>query len=195
MSDFLNDRFPKDGFWNLLTSNMNPGSTSNAHFLGFSSQVPMSPEQQAFLEFQQNFQSQQQNAPNFSIPQQQSRLSNSLTQTEAQPKRTTFSRQTTSGEKNQIRYIGEHRKSSSSSQFGETMTNELRLKREAAEAAFEAAKQKDRTVMRLEEMKFLAISTKDLSEDDAFFIEEQKREVRAKYNLYRNPGSNPRGNR
>ncbi|GJS59703.1 hypothetical protein Tco_0654487 [Tanacetum coccineum] len=52
--------------------------------------------------------------------------------------------------------------SSSSSQFGDIMTKELRLKREAAEAAFEVAKEKDRTVMRLEEMKFLAISTKDL---------------------------------
>ncbi|GKC58863.1 hypothetical protein Tco_1086461 [Tanacetum coccineum] len=97
MSDFPNDGFPKDGFWNLLTSNMNPGSTSNAQFSGFSSQFPMSPEQQAFLqqqqqqqafvEFEQNFQSQQQNPPNFSIPQQQSQSSNSLTQTEAQPKR------------------------------------------------------------------------------------------------------------
>ncbi|GKC44774.1 hypothetical protein Tco_1062496 [Tanacetum coccineum] len=56
--------------------------------------------------------------------------------------------------------------SSSSSQFGDFMTKELRLKREAAEAAIEVAKEKDRTVMRLEEMKLLAISTKDLSEDD-----------------------------
>nr|GEU51792.1 hypothetical protein [Tanacetum cinerariifolium] len=60
---------------------------------------------------------------------------------------------------------------------------QLRLKREAA---FELAKDKDRTVMRLEEMKFLAISTKDLSEDDAYFNEEQKKTIRAKYNLYRN---------
>ena len=66
------------------------------------------------------------------------------------------------------------------------MTKELRLKREAAEAAFEVAKEKDRTVMRLEEMKFLAISTKDLSEENAYFIEEQKKTIRAKYNLYRN---------
>ncbi|GKB60428.1 hypothetical protein Tco_0916614 [Tanacetum coccineum] len=76
--------------------------------------------------------------------------------------------------------------SNSSSQFGEIMTKELRLKREVAEAAFEVAKEKDRTVMRLEEMKFLAISTKDLSDDDAYFIEEQKKSIRAKYNLYRN---------
>ncbi|GJQ95631.1 hypothetical protein Tco_0006770 [Tanacetum coccineum] len=75
------------------------------------------------------------------------------------------------------------RGSSSSIQFGEIM---IRLKREAAETAFEVAKEKDRTVMRLEEMKFLAISTKDLSEDDAYFIEEQKKSIRAKYNLYRN---------
>ncbi|GJU59038.1 endopeptidase [Tanacetum coccineum] len=83
--------------------------------------------------------------------------------------------------------------SSSSSQFGDVMTNELRLKREAAEVAFEVAKEKDRTVMRLEEMKFLTISTKDLSEDDTYFIEEQKEAIRAKYNLYRNRGSNPGG--
>nr|GEW40742.1 mitochodrial transcription termination factor [Tanacetum cinerariifolium] len=52
--------------------------------------------------------------------------------------------------------------SSSSAQFWEFMTHELRLKREAAEKAFEVAKEKDRTVMRLEELKFLAISTNDL---------------------------------
>nr|GEV01054.1 endopeptidase, NLPC/P60 domain, LRAT-like domain protein [Tanacetum cinerariifolium] len=57
----------------------------------------------------------------------------------------------------------------------EIMTKELRLKREAAEAAFEVAKEKDRMVIRLEEMKFLAISTKDLSKEDAYFIEEQKK--------------------
>ncbi|GKE05139.1 hypothetical protein Tco_1397157, partial [Tanacetum coccineum] len=47
--------------------------------------------------------------------------------------------------KKQIRYIDEHQGSSSSSQFGEFMTHELRLKREAAENAFEVAKEKDRT--------------------------------------------------
>ncbi|GJT47709.1 hypothetical protein Tco_0973866 [Tanacetum coccineum] len=74
--------------------------------------------------------------------------------------------------------------SSSSSQW-EIMTQELRLKREAAEKAFEVAKEIDRTVMRLEEMKFLAIITKDLSEDDAYFINEQKHAIRDKYQLYR----------
>ncbi|GKA24094.1 hypothetical protein Tco_0740736 [Tanacetum coccineum] len=75
---------------------MNSGSTSNAQFPRFSSQVSMTPEQQAFLqtqpqafvEFQQNFQSQQQNPPQLPIRQQQSQSSNSLTQTESQPKRT-----------------------------------------------------------------------------------------------------------
>ncbi|GJW99622.1 hypothetical protein Tco_0183536 [Tanacetum coccineum] len=58
--------------------------------------------------------------------------------------------------------------SNSSIQFREFMTNELRLKRQATEKAYEVSKEKDRTVMRLEKMKFLAISTKDLSEDDAY---------------------------
>nr|GEV53425.1 retrovirus-related Pol polyprotein from transposon TNT 1-94 [Tanacetum cinerariifolium] len=86
--------YPNDVFWNLLVGNMNSGSTSNAQFLGFSSQVPLTPEQQAilqtqqqaFVEFQQNCQSQQQNPPQLPIPQQQSQSSNSLTQTESQPK-------------------------------------------------------------------------------------------------------------
>ncbi|GKF07214.1 hypothetical protein Tco_0041438 [Tanacetum coccineum] len=58
-----------------------------------------------------------------------------------------------------------------------------------------SGKRKKPTVMRLEEMKFLTISMKDLPEDDAYFIEEQKKAIRAKYNLYQNPGSNPGGSR
>ncbi|GKA91964.1 hypothetical protein Tco_0813889 [Tanacetum coccineum] len=58
--------------------------------------------------------------------------------------------------------------SNSSSQFGDFMTHELRLKREAAEKAFEASKDKDRTITRLEELRFLALSTKDLPPDDAY---------------------------
>ncbi|GKA64419.1 hypothetical protein Tco_0764025 [Tanacetum coccineum] len=57
--------------------------------------------------------------------------------------------------------------SSSSAQFGEFMSHELRLKREAAEKAFKVAKEKDRTITRLEELRFLALSTKDLSDDDS----------------------------
>ncbi|GKA45155.1 hypothetical protein Tco_0737951 [Tanacetum coccineum] len=48
------------------------------------------------------------------------------------------------------------------------MSTEFRLKREDAESAYEVAKDKECTVMRLEEMKFLAISTKDLSENDTY---------------------------
>ncbi|GJS00346.1 hypothetical protein Tco_0316854 [Tanacetum coccineum] len=48
--------------------------------------------------------------------------------------------------------------SRSSSQFGEFMSHELRLKREAAEKAFKVAKEKDRTITRLEELRFLALA-------------------------------------
>ena len=37
--------------------------------------------------------------------------------------------------------------------------------------------------MRLEEMKFLAISMKDLSEDDAYWINMEKQKIKDKYNL------------
>nr|GFB05022.1 hypothetical protein [Tanacetum cinerariifolium] len=47
------------------------------------------------------------------------------------------------------------------------MSSEFRLRWEAAKKAYEVSKKKDHTLMRLEEMKFLATSTKDLSEDDA----------------------------
>ncbi|GKF22313.1 hypothetical protein Tco_0074635 [Tanacetum coccineum] len=64
--------------------------------------------------------------------------------------------------------------SNSSSQFGEFMSHELRLKQEAAEKAFEVSKEKERTITRLEELRFLALSTKDLDDDDAYWIELQK---------------------
>nr|GFC06707.1 hypothetical protein [Tanacetum cinerariifolium] len=50
---------------------------------------------------------------------------------------------------------------------GKPRIKELRLKREAAERAFEAQAEKDRTLMRLEEL-FLATSTNDLDDDDAY---------------------------
>nr|GEU40742.1 hypothetical protein [Tanacetum cinerariifolium] len=40
--------------------------------------------------------------------------------------------------------------------------------------AFEAQAEKDRTLMRLEELRFLATSTKDLDDDDAYWIKKQK---------------------
>nr|GEY93519.1 hypothetical protein [Tanacetum cinerariifolium] len=92
MSDILMD----GSIWNLLNSETTgDGSTSNSQFPGFSSQVPMTPEQQAFFEsqqaafvaFQQDFQNRQQSPPQFKMPQQQSQSSNSLSQNESQPKK------------------------------------------------------------------------------------------------------------
>ncbi|GKD78882.1 hypothetical protein Tco_1341503 [Tanacetum coccineum] len=57
------------------------------------------------------------------------------------------------------------------------MEQELRLKQEAAERAFEAQAEKDRTLMRLEE---LATSTKDLDDDDAYWIKKQKQFIKNK---------------
>nr|GEY69668.1 hypothetical protein [Tanacetum cinerariifolium] len=54
------------------------------------------------------------------------------------------------------------------------------MKREAAERAFEAQAEKDRTLMRLEELRFLATSTKDLDDVDAYWIKKQKRLIRNK---------------
>nr|GEW82928.1 hypothetical protein [Tanacetum cinerariifolium] len=51
---------------------------------------------------------------------------------------------------------------------------ELCLKRKAAERAFEAQAEKDRTLMRLEELGFLATSIKDLDDDNAYWIKKQK---------------------
>ncbi|GJY60167.1 hypothetical protein Tco_0460824 [Tanacetum coccineum] len=69
---------------------------------------------------------------------------------------------------------------SQSSQFGDFVSHELRLKREAAEKAFEASKDKDETIKSLEELRFLALSTKDLSDDDAYWIERKKAQIKAK---------------
>nr|GEY22795.1 hypothetical protein [Tanacetum cinerariifolium] len=70
--------------------------------------------------------------------------------------------------------------SSASTQFGELMEQELRLKRKAAERAFETQAEKDRTLMRLEELRFLATSTKDLDDDNAYWIKKQKRLIKNK---------------
>nr|GEV63064.1 hypothetical protein [Tanacetum cinerariifolium] len=70
--------------------------------------------------------------------------------------------------------------SSASIQFGELMEQELRLKREAAERAFEAQAEKDRTLIRLEELRFLATTTKDMDDDDAYRIKKQKRLIKNK---------------
>nr|GEU82005.1 hypothetical protein [Tanacetum cinerariifolium] len=195
MADFPN----QDSFWNLLNADtMGTDSTSNSQFLGFSSQAPMTPEQQAFLQtqqeafiaFQQNFQNIQANPP-----QQQSQSSNSFPQqTDSQPKDPNLN----TWPKNQkekrpnrrvtLLYVGPRTKKRymlsvtlrQSSQFGEFLSHELRLKREAAEKAFEASKDKDEMIKSLEELRFLALSTKDLSDDDAYWIERKKAQIKAK---------------
>nr|GEU92771.1 hypothetical protein [Tanacetum cinerariifolium] len=70
--------------------------------------------------------------------------------------------------------------SSASTQFRELMEQELCLKREADERAFEIQSEKDRTLMRLEELRFLATSTNDLDDADAYWIKKQKRLIRNK---------------
>nr|GEV05291.1 hypothetical protein [Tanacetum cinerariifolium] len=268
--------FPNEGsFWNLFKSaNMGFGSTSNSQFPGFSSQAPLTPEQQAFLQTQQQAfvdqQNRQQNPPQY----QQSQSSNSLSQTESQPKR---GRVKCTAKKGKVpepigdvtlrwqpeeetllaecfvavfedrnirrsqpkdtlwfRVLNEFNRknfqkhedvpnehvsavntdelfgpdarprppgkqhpekktksdtsaitggSSSSTQFGEFMSHELRLKREAAEKAFEVSKEKDRTITRLEELRFLALSTTNLSDDDAYSINLQKAAIKEKLRL------------
>ncbi|GJT34975.1 hypothetical protein Tco_0925394 [Tanacetum coccineum] len=69
---------------------------------------------------------------------------------------------------------------SNSSQFGDFVSQELRLKREASERAFQASKSKDDTITHLEELQFLALSTKDLSDDDAYWINIQKQQIKDK---------------
>ncbi|GKA83128.1 hypothetical protein Tco_0789876 [Tanacetum coccineum] len=60
------------------------------------------------------------------------------------------------------------------------MEQELRLKREAAEKAFKAQSEKYLTLIRLEELRFLATSTKDLDDDDAYWIKKQKQLIKNK---------------
>nr|GEY97544.1 glutathione S-transferase T3-like [Tanacetum cinerariifolium] len=64
--------------------------------------------------------------------------------------------------------------------FGHDARHELRLKQEAAKRAFEVQAEKDRTLMRLEELRFLATSIKDLDDADAYWIKKQKRLIRNK---------------
>nr|GEX71790.1 hypothetical protein [Tanacetum cinerariifolium] len=89
-------------------------------------------------------------------------------------------RQTTTRKKTKSDATSSTGGSSSSTKFGELMEQELLLKREAAERAFEAQAEKDRTLMRLEDLRFLATSTKDLGDDDAYWIKKQKRLIKNK---------------
>nr|GEW29168.1 hypothetical protein [Tanacetum cinerariifolium] len=57
---------------------------------------------------------------------------------------------------------------------------DARPRHPAAKKAFEASKDKDRTITRLEELRFLALSMKDLSPDDACWIDLQKKQIKEK---------------
>ena len=72
---------------------------------------------------------------------------------------------------------------SSLSQFGETMTSEYRIKRETAQEAYRAAKEKDDTITRLEEMRFLMLETPDNDPNVTFWINSEKDRIMKKYNL------------
>nr|GEU80924.1 hypothetical protein [Tanacetum cinerariifolium] len=53
-------------------------------------------------------------------------------------------------------------------------------KGEAAEMDFKVQAEKDRTLLRLEGLRFLATSTKDLDDTDAYWIKKQKHLIRNK---------------
>nr|GEW20234.1 hypothetical protein [Tanacetum cinerariifolium] len=213
---------------------MSSDSTSNSQFSGFSSQAPMTPEQQAFLQtqqeafiaFQQNFQNIQANPP-----QQQSQSSNSFSQqTDSQPKRSESTgdvtlrwssdeeallaecyvavsedrnvRRSQANDTFWVRVMHEFNRKNFQKRTKDMLTSKWstlnhhcqkfnaiykrchRLKKsgenEAAEKAFEASKDKDETIKSLEELRFLALSTKDLSEDDSFWIDRKKAQIKAK---------------
>nr|GEW90598.1 hypothetical protein [Tanacetum cinerariifolium] len=195
MADFPN----QDSFWNLLNADtMGSDSTSNSQFPGFSSQAPMTPEPQAFLQTQQEaFIAFQQNFQKYKQTHHNSQSSNSFSQqTDSQPKRSRLKHMAKKSKGKEAEPTGDvtlrwssdeeallaesSTGGSQSSQFGEFVSHELRLKREAAEKAFEASKDKEETVKSLEELRFLALSTKDLSDDDAYWIERKKAQIKAK---------------
>ncbi|GJR07153.1 hypothetical protein Tco_0530137 [Tanacetum coccineum] len=123
------------------------------------------------------------------MPQQQSQSSNSLSQTESQPKK--GRRKSTAKKGKSIGYVTLRWTSDEETLLAECFiavyedpnvgrSHELRLKREASKKAFEVSKEKDRTITRLEELRFLALSTKDLSTEDAYWIELQKKNIKNK---------------
>ncbi|GJZ42780.1 hypothetical protein Tco_0590035 [Tanacetum coccineum] len=59
-------------------------------------------------------------------------------------------------------------------QFGELMDRSFLLKREAAERAFKLQAEKDRTLMRVEELRFLATSPKDWTKRRLLYQEATK---------------------
>lgn len=55
------------------------------------------------------------------------------------------------------------------------MSSELRLRREAAQAAYDAARVKDETITRLKEFKFLVKKMSDIDPAAAYWIELEKK--------------------
>ncbi|GKC87738.1 hypothetical protein Tco_1148387 [Tanacetum coccineum] len=66
---------------------------------------------------------------------------------------------------------------SNQSDFMDTLQNEFKLKWEAAQLAYEVAKEKDQTLMQLEELRFVS-STTGISDEDVEMINFRKDEIR-----------------
>nr|GFA36463.1 hypothetical protein [Tanacetum cinerariifolium] len=63
--------------------------------------------------------------------------------------------------------------------LGKSGENDVNLMKRA-QRDFEAQAEKDRTLMRLEKLRFLATSTKDLDDHDAYWIKKQNRLIKNK---------------
>lgn len=72
---------------------------------------------------------------------------------------------------------------SSSSKLLDVMTSEYHVKREVAQEAYRAAKEKDQTIQKLEELKFLMIETVGKDPNVAFWIDMEKDKIIKNYNL------------
>lgn len=90
--------------------------------------------------------------------------------------------------------IGKKQKSDTSTSTGgcassnlDSMTHELRLRREAAQMAYDAARMKDETTTRLEEFRFFSMKMSDVDPDEAYFIKMKKQRIKQKYNLQHPP--------
>ena len=73
----------------------------------------------------------------------------------------------------------------------ESMTNELRLRREAAQMAYDAARMKDETTTRLEEFRFLGMKMSEIDPEEVYWIKMEKQRIKQKYNLQHPPTDLP----
>ena len=65
----------------------------------------------------------------------------------------------------------------------EAMSCEIKIRRETAQAVYEAAKEKEKTIQRLDEFKFLGIKTSEMDPAVAYWINLEKQKIAEKYNL------------